>query len=153
MHVIQVTCEQVKAGTYRVGLNTFRLYEIRLYFGTKYEWIEIGRKNGLFTDSMRRAREANNYDIRHNKKDEDTTVRKWITDALINNGEHNFWAEIKGMSDNNVGTNKTVKTVFRMLKISQNYLLSSCVLYFLALLKKEELHSLTDDLDTRRLAL
>lgn len=78
MHVIQVTCEQVKAGTYRVGLNTFRLYEIRLYFGTKYEWIEIGRKNGLFTDSMRRTREANNYDIRHNKKDEDTTVRNGL---------------------------------------------------------------------------
>jgi exonuclease III len=72
-------------------------------------WVDCGRaKTGAVADCMRRTRAAYHYAIRQVKKDEECIVRERIAEALIDDPNRNFWAEIKRIRNNKASTSRIV---------------------------------------------
>jgi hypothetical protein len=57
---------------------------------------------------MRCTKAAYHYAIWQARRDEDSIARERIAEALVNDPNRNFWAEIKRIRNNKAGNNKAV---------------------------------------------
>lgn len=68
---------------------------------------------------MRRSRAAYHNAVRRVKKDKESIVRERIASAMLNGDDRNFWAEIKRIRGNKVGTSKIVEGLSDVNSIAQ----------------------------------
>jgi len=93
-------------------------------------WVDFGRpRNGIVADCMRRTRANYHYGVRQVKRDEDFIVRDRIANALIDDPNRNFWAEVKQMRSNNACTSRIVDGCTDATSIAQWFALKYCTLY------------------------
>jgi len=115
-------------------------------------WVDCGRpRNGIVADCMRRTRAKYHYGVRQVKRNEDSIVRDNIANALIDDRNRNFWAEVKKMRSNNAFTSRIVYCCTDATSIAQLFALEYRTLYSSVSFDAAEMHNFLTELDNMQL--
>jgi hypothetical protein len=133
---------------YLGGLIELNRFVENLSSGMGSGWICGRPRIGIVVDCMRQTRVNYHYGVRQVKRDEDI-VRDRLANALIDDPNRNFWAEVKKMRGKKACTSKTVDDCTDATPIAQLFALKYHTLYSNVSFDAAEMHNLLTELDTK----
>jgi len=112
--------------------------------------MDCGRpRNGSVADCMRRTRASYHYAVRQVERDEDSIVRDRIANALLDDPNRNFWAEVKKIRSSKACTSSIVDGCTDASSMAQLFALKYRTLYSSVPFDPAEMHNLLTELDAK----